>query len=36
MQPEFGAGEFRIDRLVRIEVRFSLFETRLGFACDLF
>ena len=24
MQPESGAGEFRIDRLVRIEVRFSL------------
>jgi hypothetical protein len=24
MEPEFGAGEFRIDRLVRIEARFSL------------
>ena len=24
MQPEFGAGEFRIDRLVRIKARFSL------------
>jgi hypothetical protein len=23
MQPKFGAGEFRIDRLVRIEARFS-------------
>jgi len=23
MEPEFGAGEFSIDRLVRIEARFS-------------
>jgi len=32
-EAEFGAGIFRIDRLVRIEARFFPFEIRWGVAC---
>ena len=36
MEAEFSAGKFGIDRLVRIEARFTLSKLSLGFACDLF
>ena len=36
MEPEFGAGKFGIDRLVRIKARFTFSKFSLGFACDLF